>query len=255
MILALAALSGLSACGGGPAGGAGGGKEPVGSAKFQEAIDPNLVASARQAEATFDYETAANQYQALLNRNPGDRNYTIALSRNLRYVGRNSDAVALLSDWLGKHQPDGKVLLELGKAYLASDRLGLAEKTLRQSLDKDANNWDAYSSLGVVMDYQGNHADAQAQYLEALKIAPDNPTVLNNLGLSRAQAGDLPGAIEALRRAADQPSAGVQVRQNLAMVLAINGDLEGAERLTRKDLTPEQIRKNMTYFRHLSGRD
>lgn len=253
LALAVTSLVALSACGGGAAGGKAG--KEVGSSKFQESIDPSLMSSARQAEATFDYETAANQYLALLQRHPGERSYTVAYARNLRYSGRTEDAVFILSDWLRKNQPDGKVLLELGKAYLAADRLALAEKMLKQSQEKDPNDWDTYSTMGVVLDYQGNHADAQARYLEALKISPDNAVTLNNLGLSRAQAGDLAGAIEALRKASDQPSAGPQVRQNLALVLAISGDLETAERLTRKDLPPDVARRNISYFRHLSGRE
>lgn len=258
IILAMAAVATLSACGGGaPAsGGAAGRGEPTaGSSTFQQSVDPNLMTSARQAEATYDYESAATQYQALLQRHPGDRAYSIAYARNLRYSGKVEVAIAVLSEWLNKNPPDAKALMELGKAYLAADRLNLAEKMLRQSIEKDPNNWDSYSSLGVVQDYQGKHADAQALYLEALKVSPDHAVVLNNLALSRAQTGDLKGAIEALRKASDQPSAGPQVRQNLALMLALKGDLEGAERLTRKDLPTEVARKNMTYFRHLSGQD
>lgn len=252
--VAFAALTALSSCGGGSSGG--GTAEPAATTTtFQQAVDPNLTASARQAEATYDYETAGTHYQALLQRHPGDRTYSIAYARNLRYSGKAEIAIAILSEWLSKNAPDAKVLMELGKSYLAADRLNLAEKMLRQSIEKDPNNWDAYSSLAVVQDYLGRHADAQALYRESLKISPDNPVVLNNLGLSRAQAGDLNGAIESLRKASDQPSAGPQVRQNLALMLALKGDLPGAERLTRKDLPTEVARKNMVYFRQLSGQE
>lgn len=252
-LLGLTLIAALPSCGGTGGAGPASASKDAGGSRFQEAVEPSLISAARQAEATYDYEAAAGQYFALMQRNPGDRGYTVAYARNLRYLGRGEEAVAVLTDWLRKNQPDGRVLLELGKAYLAADRLALAEKFLQQSLEKDSANWDTHSSLGVVADYQGNHALAQSQYLEALKISPDNPVVLNNLGLSRAQSGDVRGAVEALRRASDQPSAGAQVRQNLALVLALSGDLEGAERLARKDLPPDLARQNMTYFRHLSG--
>lgn len=250
--VAAAATMVLSACAGTTEGD---GPQAAGTANFQKAVDPNMVASARHAEATYDYETATAQYQALLQRHPGDRAYSIAYARTLRYSGKTEVAVAVLSEWLSRNQPDAKVLLELGKAYLAADRLNLAEKMLRQSIDLDPNNWDSYSSLAVVRDYQDNRADAAALYQEALKISPNNATVLNNLALSRAQAGDINGAIEALRKATEQPAASPQMRQNLALMLSLKGDLSGAERLAQKDLPPDMARKNMNYFRHMSGQD
>ncbi|MBF0334243.1 MAG: hypothetical protein HQL40_11455, partial [Alphaproteobacteria bacterium] len=43
-------------------------------------------------------------------------------------------------------------------------------------------------------------------------------------------------------------------RQNLALVLALAGDLPAAERMARKDVSPEILRHNMTYYRALSTR-
>jgi tetratricopeptide (TPR) repeat protein len=109
------------------------------------------------------------------------------------------------------------------------------------------------STLGVAYDYEGGYADARDAYAQALIASPSNPTVLNNLALSQAASGDLDGAIATLQQAIDQPAALAQTRQNLALLLALKGDPDGAERLARKDLPPEIADGNISYFRMISA--
>jgi Flp pilus assembly protein TadD len=47
----------------------------------------------------------------------------------------------------------------------------------------------------------------------------------------------------------DLPAAGVQVRENLAMLLALHGDLDHAETLTRHDLPAAQADSNVALYR------
>ena len=49
------------------------------------------------------------------------------------------------------------------------------------------------------------------------------------------------------------PGATVQIRQNLAYVLGIRGNLTEAERLVRADLPPEAANNNIAYLRALSA--
>src|SRR3546814_4192879 len=65
----------------------------------------------------------------------------------------------------------------------------------------------------------GRHDEAQRHYSSALKIAPNEPSVLSNLGLSYALQKNLRRAESTLRRAAAQPGAKPKVRQNLALVV------------------------------------
>ena len=50
----------------------------------------------------------------------------------------------------------------------------------------------------------GRHDEAQRYYATALRIVPDEPSVLSNLGLSYALSKDLVRAEATLRRAAVQ---------------------------------------------------
>jgi Flp pilus assembly protein TadD len=66
-------------------------------------------------------------------------------------------------------------------------------------------------------------------------------------------SGDLVAAEGLLRRAAAHPDAGLRVRQNLALVLGLKGDLVEAERMLRRDLPPEAADANLAWIRQRSG--
>jgi Flp pilus assembly protein TadD len=104
----------------------------------------------------------------------------------------------------------------------------------------------------VAYDYQTDYADAREAYAQALIASPKNPSVLNNLALSQASSGDLDGAIATLQQAIDQPSAVAQTRQNLALMLALKGNPDAADRLARKDLPSDVADNNMAYFRMIA---
>jgi len=86
-------------------------------------------------------------------------------------------------------------------------------------------------------------------------LAPENPAVLSNLGLSYALAKDLKQAEAILRRAAARPDAEGRVRQNLALVVGLQGRYQEAEEIARADLPPEAAAANVAYLREmLSGK-
>jgi Flp pilus assembly protein TadD len=68
-----------------------------------------------------------------------------------------------------------------------------------------------------------------------------------------ASHGDLGQAESLLRRAAADPAAPVQARQNLALILGLQGKMVEAEQLVRQDLPPEQANNNLAYLRAASG--
>ena len=76
--------------------------------------------------------------------------------------------------------------------------------------------------------------------MSALKLAPDEPTVLSNLGLSYALVKRLDDAERTLLDAAAKPKADARVRQNLALVLSLRGKFAEAEAALRQDMPAEE---------------
>ena len=82
-----------------------------------------------------------------------------------------------------------------------------------------------------------------------LDLKPNDPTILSNLGMSYVLEGDLQTAETYMRSAAEQPGADSRVRQNLALVVGLQGRFEDAEKIARQELSPDQAQANVTYLR------
>ena len=75
------------------------------------------------------------------------------------------------------------------------------------------------------------------------------PTVLSNLGLSLALSKHLPEAERALREAAASNRSDTRVRQNLVLVLGLQGRFTEAEELARQDQGPTEAAATIAYLK------
>ena len=104
---------------------------------------------------------------------------------------------------------------------------------------------------GTALDQLGRHDEARRYYASALKIVPGEPSVLSNLGMSYMLSKDLPKAEEALRQAYANPKANSQVRQNLGLVVGLQGRFAEAEQIVKADLPPDEAAANVAYLREM----
>ena len=88
---------------------------------------------------------------------------------------------------------------------------------------------------------------------QALAADPQNLSVMNNLGMSYALEGNLKQAEATLRQADALPRSKSEprIRQNLALVVGLQGRFEEASTLAREDLPPEQVEANMAYLQKM----
>ncbi|MBC7586482.1 MAG: hypothetical protein H7316_22325, partial [Tardiphaga sp.] len=96
--------------------------------------------------------------------------------------------------------------------------------------------------------------DARRYYAGALAIVPEEPSVLSNLGLSYMLSKDLPRAESTLRRAYGSGAADPRVRQNLGLVVGLQGRFAAAETIVKSDLPPEEAAANVAYLRQMISR-
>ncbi len=122
---------------------------------------------------------------------------------------------------------------------------------LSHSYTAERPNWSSMSVQGSIADQLGDHARAQEFYRNALKIAPGEPNVLSNLGLSYALTKQLPQAEQVLRQAADSPRADSRVRDNLALVLSLEGKFAEAEQVARQDRSAQAAAANVASIRQM----
>jgi Flp pilus assembly protein TadD len=182
---------------------------------------------------------------------PGEKTASINYSRALRALTRYSQAVAVMQSAAVKAPKDFEILAAYGKALADAGQLAQAADVLSRSYTPERPDWSSMSAQGSVADQLGDHAQAQQFYHDALKIAPNEPNVLSNLGLSYALDKQLPLAESTLRQAAAQPAAGRRVRDNLALVLALEGKFAEAEKINERDMPPDAAAANVAAVRQM----
>jgi Flp pilus assembly protein TadD len=182
-------------------------------------------------------------------RNPSDAAAAMAYARALRAQDQNAQAVAVLQSAAARSPNNLELIGAYGKALADAGRLQEAQAVLPRAHTPERPSWSVLSAQGAVADQLGEHERAQNFYLTALKIVPNEPSVMSNLGLSYALSRNLKLAEETLRRAADQPRADQRVRQNLALVLALQGKFQEAEAVSRRDLSPADAADNIATIR------
>jgi Flp pilus assembly protein TadD len=207
------------------------------------------VPSAAQPNGDWRQRAAslAEQYRA----QPDSAEVAIAYARALRETGQSAQAAAVLQQASIKNPKDKTVLGAYGRALADVGQYSQALDVLGRAHTPDQPDWRVLNAQGAVLDQMGNHAEARRYYETALKIVPDEPAVLSNLGLSYALAKDLARAETTLRRAVDSKRAEPRVRQNLALVLGLRGKFDESEKVAAGDLAPAEARANVAYLRQM----
>jgi Flp pilus assembly protein TadD len=199
------------------------------------------------ADSRRDAEAWGERYRA----NPRDATAAMNYAKALTATERRAQAVSVLEQATLQSPHNSALLGAYGRALAAVGRFDQAIEVLSRAHSPDKPDWRVLSAHGAVLDQMGRHQDAQRYYASALKIVPDEPTVLSNLGLSYALAKDLARAEETLRKANAQATSDPRVRQNLALVLGLQGRFAEAEGIARADLSPDQATANVAYLRQM----
>ena len=209
----------------------------------------SISAPVQRSEADWrrESETLGERFRA----NPRDADNAIRYAHALRQNGQRAQAAAVL-ETAAIHNPEHKPLLgAYGRALADAGNFKQALSVLERAHSPDQPDWRILSVQGAVLDQMGRHEEAQRYYASALRIVPEEPSVLSNLGLSYALSKDLPRAEETLRRADARGNTDKRVRQNLALVVGLQGRFQDAETIARADLPPDQAAENVAYLRRM----
>jgi Flp pilus assembly protein TadD len=202
------------------------------------------------ADWRHDVQVYGEKYRAT----PAKPDVAMQYAQALRATGQRAQAVAVLERASLENPRDKAVLGAYGRALAEAGNLDQALEVLERAHSPDQPDWHILSAQGAVLDQMGRHVEAQRLYLTALKMVPEEPSVLSNLGLSYALSKDLRNAEATLRRAAAQRPVDSRVRQNLALVVGLQGRFKEAETIARADLPPEEAAANVAYLRQMLAR-
>ena len=175
------------------------------------------------------------------------------LANALRALGRYPEAVDTARKVLAIHPKDMPALFELARAQISAGQGFYAIEPMKTAAAQDPKDWRPWSLLGVAYDQNKQPDLATAAYEHALKLSPDNSQALTNYALFRATHGEPQAAEAMLRKAAAQPAAGAATRQNLALVLGLQGKFGEAESLLRQDLPPGAADADLAYLHSVAN--
>ena len=172
----------------------------------------------------------------------------------LRATGQRSQAVAVLEQATIAHPGNKTMLAAYGRALADNGNFKQAFDVLGRAHTPDNPDWRILSVQGTTLDQLGRHDEARRYYASALKIVPEEPSVLSNLGMSYVLSKDLPKAEANLRRAYGSAGADTRVRQNLGLVVGLQGRFAEAETIVKADLPPDEAAANVAYLKQMLNR-
>jgi Flp pilus assembly protein TadD len=211
--------------------------DPSSSERLADNTDPNAPG-------------ATAQWASAYAKSPQDPRMALGYARALKAIGSRDQALEVLKVSY-QTNPNGEVAAELGRLALDMGRLDIAKATLQVAEAQGVRDWKTLSAQGTLRAKQGNHAEAQQYYLAALQLQPDAVSVINNLALSYALDNKVDRAEELLRKAVETGHEDKRVRQNLALVLGLEGKYTEARQLAAIDLPEADAKANMAYLRNM----
>ncbi len=215
-----------------------------------------LTSSADPPSREADPQRAIEYYGDRYRANPKDADAALAYGQALRANGQRAQAAAVFEQACIASPGNKALLAGWGRALADNGNFQQAFDVLSRAHSPDNPDWRILSVQGTTLDQLGRHDEARSYYVSALKIVPGEPSVLSNLGLSYMLTRELPKAEEALRQAYASPKADARVRQNLGLVIGLQGRFAEAEQIVKADLPPDEAAANVAYLKTmLKGKD
>lgn len=151
-----------------------------------------LVAAGRHQEAMVQFRLSSKDYPGAL----------FALGTELVAAGDVVEGVAALEGYI-KAQPNHAVVIParemLSSVYLSQGRLDMANEQLNALLTRVPNHAAGHRLMGDLRLRQSDPARAVVEYRESLRVQPQQPEVLGNLGFALAALNRFDEAADALR--------------------------------------------------------
>ena len=212
------------------------------------ALDPMNTASTAPASFRNTAELGKAWQADQSNVNKG-----VAYASGLEGIGQTDRQLEVLAKITEANPANTQVAGLYGKKLVASGRASDALPLLERAAESKSADWRLLSALGSAYDQQSLYEKARDAYKRALALDANNLGVLNNLGMSFALEGNLPQAEITLRQANALPRARSEprLRQNLALVVGLQGRFEDASKIASEDLPPDQVEANMAYLKKM----
>jgi tetratricopeptide (TPR) repeat protein len=157
----------------------------------------------------------------------------LAEGQLLRDANRLQESMTVFKEGLARFPNNTDLLYDYAMAAEKANQLDVMESALRKIMELAPNNQHAYNALGYSFAERNIRLqEAYALVDKALKLAPEDPFILDSMGWVQFRLGQLKEAEASLRRAYElRPDAEIAV--HLGEVLWSTGQKDDAQRLWR----------------------
>jgi Flp pilus assembly protein TadD len=170
-----------------------------------------------------------------------------AMARELIARGDYRGAFAAVDPVCREHPRDAEALALRGSIYREQGLLTEARGDLEEAARIAPKSASTHSALAILYDMMGDGERALEHHRIAADLEPKNPTYLNNLGFSlfaRARARE---AIAVLSEALRNAPTDTRIRNNLGFCYAAVGELPRAAEQFERAGNKSQARNNLGY--------
>ena len=173
-------------------------------------LDPQSDIVAMSLAELFDsrdqHDEANSLYEVIPSTSPMKPLATVRQAENLDAMGNRAEAISSLTAIINSRPNDLDAVSVLGDLYRDDERYAEAAATYTKALEitggKTPADWRFYYVRGIAYERNKEWPKAEADFLKALDLNPDQPQVLNYLGYSWVDKGlNLTRALEMIQKA------------------------------------------------------
>lgn len=157
-------------------------------------------------------------------------------------AGKTDQAIQAYRAALALAPDNPAALLGLGSALVRAGDADGAVVALAKAAPL-VNTMTAYNRLGVAQTLAGQFAQAQQSFDTASALAPDDLDIRTNLALAAALNGQETKAIDATRAVVTSPGAEARHRRNLMIVYGLLGRADEGRAAAPKGLSASEVKK------------
>jgi Flp pilus assembly protein TadD len=172
----------------------------------------------------------------------GDATAQLRLGDAYARAGKTDQAIQAYRVVLAKTPDNPDALLGLGTAQVKAGDYDGAVVALAK-VAPIANTITAYNRLGVAQTLSGDFAQAHQSFDAASALGPDDLDIRTNLALVAALDGQDAKAIETARAVVTSPGAQARHRRNLMIVFGLLGRASEGRAAAPKELSASEVKK------------
>lgn len=215
----------------------------------QVPTEKDNVSLARIAKKNKLYGASIRLYGKALELHPNDPVLLFEQGEAFALSGQCQRAAKIFSENSVATSNPVQISKSLGKCFLLDEDFEQALAVLSSNAQRSDNDPQYMNLLGTAYSFSGKTTKARASLNSALKLAPDDMEIMNNLAVVDIIEGKYETAIRELSRLLRRGYNTPRIRHNLALAYGLADRMEQAEKLYGIDLSQEQVKKNIEWYR------